>query len=77
MPQIEMPINNATSTELAIEGGQDGKEPMKQKDGGKRINSEGDKEKPEQSEDRGAYLYMSVFGERGHVRMDRAKKGKT
>lgn len=45
MPQIEMPINNATSTELTIEGGNDGKKLMKQRDKGKRRNCEGDKEK--------------------------------
>lgn len=33
MPQIEMPINNATSTELTIEGGQDGKERMTLREG--------------------------------------------
>lgn len=45
MPQIEMPINNATSTELTIEGGKEGKRPMKQRDGGKKSKCEGDKEK--------------------------------
>ena len=29
MPQIETPINNATSTELTTEGGQDGEERIK------------------------------------------------
>ena len=33
MPQIEMPINNATSTELTMEGGQDGIEGKKLREG--------------------------------------------
>lgn len=33
MPQIEMPINNATSTELTIEREKDGKERMKTEEG--------------------------------------------
>lgn len=41
MPQIEMPINNATSTELTVKGGQDGKERMRLRERGREESRGG------------------------------------